>query len=398
MKPVIIILRSGISGGTGTLSIRIGEWLVDSGYEVIYVCQTINDINNAESMKEKGIIVFRWEINEIAKNIINAYDGCQFIFLTYSLDEFLFVETLKKKLVIQKNILYVVHTFGLVKGVNYNSKIRKIIKFFYSNVIKRLIYNKSIIFMDNLCIEETEKYYDIRINKNDNIVFNLPIKVEEIDPIKIANKTKQNTFSILTIMRAELPFKGYIIGLIDDFRILSDIYENLTLTIVTFGADINAVYVKINELPDKIKCKISIYGKTPYEMLEEYFNQANIFIGMGTTLLDAVNHGVPSIVVQSYTYNSNSSGFFHNQPEMLVAYEDKLVPTIELIKQVIQMSEYEYIDLCKIEYEALENYYNIDKFANNLVDKKKYNKKRIISRYQLKINALLIKINEMIKK
>ena len=90
---VFVIFRSGISGGTATLSIRIGEWLVNNGYEVLYICQNYNDMNNVKTMKKKGIQVYKWGLKEIVDNLSKKYNGCEFNVLTYSLNEFLFINS-----------------------------------------------------------------------------------------------------------------------------------------------------------------------------------------------------------------------------------------------------------------------------------------------------------------
>lgn len=118
---------------------------------------------------------------------------------------------------------------------------------------------------------------------------------------------------------------------------------------------------------------------------------------MGTTLLDAVNEGVPSIVVQPCTYENRSSGFFHMQPERLAAYEDKSVPAIQYIESVIKMDRSEYVELCKLEYEALKTNYDIDKFCNFLVNDKIL-KSNNLSKVEIAIHNILMRLNVKIKK
>lgn len=399
-KPIyVFFFLPGTGGGTATLSIRIGEYLVKKRYEVLFICQKITDTNSVQTMSDVGIKVYCWEPNKICSNMIKKYgEGKKYVFLVYRLEEYLMVEKFKENLQINKSILYVVHKYGLIKGTNQSLIARKFINRFYSKIIRKMLDHKSIIFMDKTCIEETEKYYGIKINEKDDIILNLPIKIQEFDPNKINDKTKSKTFNIITIARASFPFKGYIIGLIDDFKELCDVYDEISLTIITFGKDEDIVAEKIKELPSTVQSKISLIGQTPYEKLKEYFDQMHLNIGMGTTILDAANHGVPSLVVQSYTYNNNTSGFFHMYPEKLGAYEDKLIPTIKYIKKVIQMNEQEYKELCKIEHKTLEEHYNIECFANYLIDTQKAIKERIVNVCELKANELMLSIKKMIKR
>ncbi len=398
MKTIFVILRSGISGGTATLSIRIGECLIKKGCEVIYICQEYNDLNNVKTMNDKGIKVYRWKLNEIEYNLSVLCKKCNYRFLTYSLEEFLFVEKLKKRLPIVKNSLYVVQHYALTKGSNENKIIRKSLKFFYRKVIKRLVENNTTIFMDDNSVEVTEKYYGFSIKSKENIVFLLPINLQDFKSIKVKKKSEFKTFNMLTIARAEFPFKGYIVGLIDDFKKLCDTYNDITLTIITFGKDEEKIVQKINKLPSTVQSKITLIGQTPYENLNNYFDATHLYLGMGTTLLDAVNNSVPALVVQQYTYNNYSSGFFHMQPNILVAYPDVKTSAAAFIESVKQMNNHEYELLCKKEHDTLLEFYNIDLLINWLQQGENEDNQEVITKTELTIHQFIIKTLSVIKR
>jgi hypothetical protein len=244
--------------------------------------------------------------------------------------------------------------------------------------------------MDALSVEETEKYYKLNIKSRDSLIFNLPIKVIELDECIIDDKKRSGEFNILTISRAEFPFKGYILGLIDDFDIICKSHHHVKLTIITFGRDIEKVYKKLEELPNGVRDRISIVGQTPYENLSEYFNKAHVFLGMGTTLLDAANYGVPSLVVQQYTYRNFSSGLFHTQPKELVGKPSIDISPIVYIEDIIKMNNIEYKELCIKEHNALLNFYNIDLLLSYLNNRREYDSN--ISRFTF----LIYKTIEMI--
>jgi len=397
MKTVFVIFRSGISGGTATLSIRIGEWLVNNGYEVLYICQNYNDMNNVRTMKEKGIQVYKWGLKQIVNKLSKKYNSCNFNVLTYSLNEFLFVETLKERLHITKITLYVVSSNGLIKGSKLHSIFNGITSILYAKIIKELVTNESVIFMNNASLDLTEKYFGLTIKNKEDIIYYLPIEVRPYDKNTISRKAELETFNILTIARADFNFKGYIIGLIDDFKQLCDIHDNMTLTIVTFGKDEDKIAEKIKKLPNEVQSKINLIGRTPYEKLREYFAQSHLFLGMGTTVLDAVNHSVPAIVVQPYTYENKTPGFFHKQPVRLT-YEGNLVPAVKFMESVIQMDKHEYEELCKKEHDTLKEYYCMDKFGNYLVSDETGRGVKKINSFDLKIHQFMINMKFFIKK
>lgn len=367
MKPIYVILCSGTSGGTGTLSIRLGERLVNRGCKVLFICREYTDVNNVQLMENVGIKVSCVQDNEVCSYLLTECgELSNFVFLTYTLEQYLLVERFKTRLNITKNIMYVVHFYGLVMTSSH-WMVRDLRKQFYRKLVKKMLECESVVFMDDQTLEETQKFYDISEGRDKNLVFYLPIETRDIDTSKIEDKSNRKTFNILTIARADFPFKGYIIGLIDDFSRLCDSHDNLTLTIISFGIHQNRISQKIGELPERVRRKIDLIGQTPYDKLPDYFDMAHTYIGMGTTILDAVNCGVPSIPVQPYTYECNSSGFFHQQPGNLASYEPSR-PSYHYVEQVINMSVSEYVELCEVEHRALVDCYDIDRLATHLMN------------------------------
>lgn len=396
MGRVFIIFRSGISGGTGTLSIRIGEYLLNKGYEVAYICQIINDENNLKIMKDIGIKVYQWDLEDVVHKIVTNFKNKECIALTYSLNEFLFIESHKKKMNLANNILYVVHHHALIKGKNLNKFLVKGVKVFYCFIIQKFLNSKNIIFMDKESIEQTEKFYNISIRESKTLIYNLPMNINELDLTIIRSKQKFNTFNLLTIARAEFPFKGYLLGLIDDFENMCELYSDLTLTIITFGEHQQKVMERVSALSQSIKNKVNIVGQTPYNELIKYFNNTHLYIGMGTTVLDAVNHGVPTLLAPHYTYENYTSGFFHDQPDLLVANSDRSKRICSFIQKVKQMSEDEYLELCKEEHSVLAGSYNINLMVEFIEKENQSN--CFIDSKEVLIHNFIMKLTRIIRK
>ena len=398
MSPIFIIMEPDILGGTATLSIRLGRELVKRRYKVLYVCDKIDDINNVNSMKNEGIEVCCWKQSDICNNLISRYGerGCYY-FLTYRLNEFLLAETLKNRLKIEKNILYIVHHYALVRGTNKNIIIRRIVKTFYKKFIDLLIKHHNIIFMDAISIEETEKHYSLNLDSARNFIFNLPIEPKNLNMDTIDQKHNAKTFNLLTITRADFPFKGYVIGLINDFEKMCSVYNDVNLTIIAFGQDRYKIEKKVNELSICVRKKINLIGQTPYEKLSEYFDKSHLYLGMGTTLLDAVNHGVPALAVQHYTYENYVSGFFYMQPNLLVCKPNIMNSALPYIENVKIMNKEEYMNLCKKEHDTLLKHYNIELLANYLVDKNNIMKTKKANCFYMIIHKLFCKMLDFVK-
>lgn len=55
-------------------------------------------------------------------------------------------------------------------------------------------------------------------------------------------------------------------------------------------------------------------GEVPPDLLDSYYNQADVFVGMGTTILEASGRGVPSIVAIGHSRKFETHGFFCDTP------------------------------------------------------------------------------------
>ena len=72
MFDTVIIYRSGMSGGTATLSFRIGGWFIKHNKRVLYAYKSINDIDNYNLFKREGFLLSnKKDIKKFLKKIID---------------------------------------------------------------------------------------------------------------------------------------------------------------------------------------------------------------------------------------------------------------------------------------------------------------------------------------
>ena len=131
-------------------------------------------------------------------------------------------------------------------------------------------------------------------------------------------------------------FKGYLIGLIEWF---AESMKNIYLTIISYGPDEELLSQKIASLPPSVRNRIEWYGKTDYNHLEDYYKKASIYVGMGTTVLDASLRGVVSIPVQAYTYQLVAEDFLFNDYSKVAIDEGNLSRFDDLIAQYESMDK-----------------------------------------------------------
>lgn len=381
MKKLFVFLVGGSAGGTATLSLRMGRWLIRHEWDVVYICPKYTDENNIALMKEIGIKTHKWQIKEMVKNFMKEYDHfSEFYFVSYVVDLFLISDSIKKLLNKKTNCyLYVVLDRTLVKGqyINEGNKLKKYILYFANtvnlNYVTKLYKNNNIIFMDESCVSMTEKYYRIQFEDIESKIFRLPMQINDGYSIKEINLNK---FIIITAARMAFPFKGYIIGLIKDFAELKKAYSHIELVIIGNGESLYEVEKVIASLDTSISQDIKLPGNVRYDELIKYFSKAHVFVGMGTSILDAVNSGVLSIVVSSFTYQNRAIGMFHENP-LTLGEPDNYIDTMsckKIIETIINIGPENYANLVKMDYNALLENYDINNFMKRLIDLKNINK------------------------
>jgi glycosyltransferase involved in cell wall biosynthesis len=164
----------------------------------------------------------------------------------------------------------------------------------------------------------------------------LPIeaKIEENFEDRLASST------ILTICRAEY-MKEYVVGLINILESMRADFPNLKLRIVGDGDLLDSW--KETALRSPASSNVTFLGTLLKEDLDAELKATTVYVGMGTTLLLAVNCGVPSIAVIPWCPIAKSHGFFSELPfgNLGEAIAGKDAIDIEpMLRQVLSNKEY----------------------------------------------------------
>lgn len=367
-KKIIIFFHDFIMGGSETLILRIIRWLVENKHEVTVICKSCIEYFEFEFQKSniELIKVSDYSYKKI-KNIlckISTNVPQEQYYITFFMDDFIFTEKLlhnKKNILNIFYILHPLHTIAL-------GRLEKIKKPFNKRILKTAYNQNKLVFMDEDCISVCEKHYNLNLKDEYKKIIRLPMKINS-NPTE--PKKKKEDFNILTITRLDFPFKGYVLGLIDDFAELKKIYSKITLTIIGDGKGKEVVEKKIKQIDTKTQQDIFLKGTIPYNQLDSYFKKADVYVGMGTTLLDASNNGLISITVYSYTYQFFATGFYYENPQILCGLEFGLaypkVDGISLLKKIINMKQNEYQELSQKSFFTLKKIYDIERVMRNLM-------------------------------
>ena len=343
------------TGGAETLIYRIAEELLARGRSVEIVCKTCSD-NMKALFAEDDIPLHE---NQNCYNAVIRSDTLIVFFL---------IDYVKFKLLSvgrnTKVLFYMVNldTLAAYRLQRYPLLFR-LFKPILSSYLAHEIRGKNIIFMDRLGINFTEQFYQTSYGLTDSDMFPLPVDVFPLQD-DFCKKVASNRapFSILSIARADFPFKGYLKGLLEICTQLCRTYP-IQLTIISYGADINRLHQWIDTAKDSGFSDITLIGETPYHELERYILSSNLYIGMGTTVLDAAARGIPAIAVQSHTYALNAYHLFWEEPGRIGGDPAETIPPAQpLIERVLRMSDTEYIDTMKRTEHALRELYSMDSF------------------------------------
>lgn len=355
-------------GGIETFMLRMIEWLKEQGQDVYVFGDKDRNVNEklADEIRKAGgevdTISFRGRekrIPELKERFLHKKVLC----IVFSYPGAILADEIFGRNDNTDIVFYDPHQFGLMMDYwSTRKRLKPILRALSGYVCKRMYKNHQIIFMDRLCKDRTLTEFGIKEQFADDLLY-LPMKIRGFDEQKIEAKYKKGKFTILSICRMDFPFKGYLFGLLDDFKRIHKEVPDSTLTIIGGGKDESRLKEKINSMDAALKESIFWIPGLTYEQLEPYFEEAMLYIGMGTTVMDAVNRGVPALPVGSYTYQCRGYGYFYKDAANLGGLHGER-EIFSLIKQIASLDQDAYLELCKKDHEGLAKIYDIDSIGN----------------------------------
>lgn len=392
-KTIVLVYNNLVVGGAETLLLRQAKW-ASKNNEVYLVCNSITR-KMKQSFDEVGIeiiITNLKRVNSINKVISELEKSGKEIDKVEFLDYLMYFRFQFIQLIEKTNINAIYYSV-LPTNSNFFSHFRK--NKAISNLLDKynhiFCYTNGIMFMDKDCCDGFTKINKIEeINKPNNIVL-LPFE-------KYDAKKTSNEISILSIARADFPFKGYLFGLIDAYKEIN-INNKYNMTIISYGKHIDKLKDKINK--SKVN-GITLIDETSPEELKKYYSKTKFYVGMGTTILEAANYGIPCILVAPNLYEFVSNETFDQNGQLVARNNGK--QGIEVLKKFLELDSYEY---SKIQEETKKQLINYDNEKNM---KKIFNRKIISMNFNVSlidslifyfvyyINLLLQSINVFINK
>lgn len=407
-KTFMFIYSSLEIGGIETYLIRLIRKLRETGNRVIWLAPINRRID--EGFKEE-ILDGYVEIINIGTKIFSWIDCEEILFakdeevtaLAFDPINYLRLETIKKKYnnVAINSIYWVPHFKGRAYFIEDYVvwPLRKIIKNIMSNIIVDMERNNNIYYLNKSHANAYMERYnykiedlDSKLSKGNTRTF-LPLDKE-----LILERSLSEEFNIISVGRFVFPHKAYIIGLIRTYGNLKLKYDKLKLTIIGYGEDEDKVKQEVNKLPVEIQNSISLVGKVKYDKLDSYYRNANLNIGVASTIAEGALTGLISIPVRHYCFECEGYGYLPESKNKTTSNEPG-IPIKKFIDEVMNMDQDTYYKYSKKSYDAYtHNNSSID--ITSILEFKNKNPKKTISKIRInkiKNYSIFVKIIQTIE-
>ena len=296
---IFVYLRANY-GGAQTFILRKAKWLKEHGYNILVLCDSGPMVEQYEAVGAEVLIldlprpVRYLKTHEVKKHFSWIYKNLSskeiYCVECYDSSSIIIGEWISSKTRCR-------FVLGLLSTNIFNDYFHKKIQFWLNN--------KSIYSINSPCTKALE---EIMGDIHPNIV-NLPVPVNIPSRItKHEENYRSSEFPVILTVSRHDKGKEYVKGLIESCLLVRDEYPNFTLNIVGDGP-LHNIFKKIATTIGLSQNIHFIGTLTPLE-LEEYFTSCDVYVGMGTTILQASCHSKPAIVVYANNWDCISPGFF----------------------------------------------------------------------------------------
>lgn len=366
------------TGGLQTAMVRMARWCRVNNVDCLLIFESCDDqmfrlredfeIDYLQSFE--GLDIAR----AIEDRLVKSDDGVTVV--TFELPEFLLFERIRRRHLggmSLQSVIYNVSDGSMVYGEEFKGIAGKLIRALNKAVFEEMRSSRQTYYMDAETHDAAFERLGLTVAVEDGTVIPLPMFISDESVLPHRHSGER---TILTVSRAAFPFKGYLLGLVADFPRLKDRFPDLRLRIVSFGPDIRRLEQTIAECPEPARSSIELVGQSTSEEIRAMLRRSWVYIGMGTTVLDAADEGVPAIVSCHHTLEDVCVGLFCDNPMEIGRAVDG-VPGVDLIISIARLSQSGYDELSRKTYEAYRDAYDIEKIMPNILQLEETGRKRI---------------------
>ena len=370
----ICIFCACTGGGTGTLTIRMAGWCARHGVRLCHCAYIDSDRLNTAVLRENNARLETCDDESYLEQFTAAYEaGYEYTAVVYTLEDYHKAEKIQIKFpAVKKILLYVILRDGLCynlrNGARWGDALsRAVTRTVNRRYIKKVSECGCLLFMDEQCLSQTEKMAEVSFSDKNAVIARLPYEITDYGDRIGEHIFRGEVFTISTAARLDFPFKGYVIGLIEVFAELKKRYRELRLIIVGDGKDGRTVEEAVRALEPDIRKDVELAGMLSYDELKNVLSETDLYIGMGTTLLDAADNLTPAMTAAAFTYELETIGLFSEHPEKL-GIDPGAEKAATYIESVINMPDSCYCETVLKQYDNLKRIYSIDSFMKKVLE------------------------------
>lgn len=399
---VILNDTLGVFGGSHTLMLRMCRWMREKNISVFVICDSDDNKEIAGAMRDIGVIIYPTgsslyrEINKVLKQIYSNGDDDIHV-INFCLDKFMDMEVVKSKFGYEfSNVLYDIIPYTYMKGSGLKyAFLRRLMKRKYGKIAEKMYKNNSVISMEETNNQSARNYLGITREQYNPSIAPLPMICKEKDNYKKIISAGYQSTTILTAARADFPFKGYMVGLVDVFAQLKAEFPDLKLRYITAGADLSVLEEKIDTLPVEYRKDVLVTGWIPYDEFLNETQNCKIFVGMGTTILDSALNYKPVILSAYGTMDFLTCGTFVQNPLKLGPEVLESHDPIDDIRKILLFSESDYEEESVDSFNTVLQHYDINKCMNMLLNVKQKKSGPVLSRFEVDTRIFKTKLDRI---
>lgn len=330
-----------VMGGNETLILRMSEWLLSEGHSVTVIAAQGGYLADKMPKGCNVIVVGSFRFGAAVIPFFNYDDDIKEIFkqadvvMSFSGGGCMFAYHLYKR--------FSPKSAKLISGVFHpNTGVSEVS--YFNSIFWNAVFNENKFYMNKAISEEhAQKGYDTENTK----LWTLPVIIDrKSDNLSIGFDSN----IILSIGRLT-EFKGYNYYMIDVVKeLVNQGFKNIEWHVI--GDDEPNTrepvkkYMQSKIIEYGLQDNIMLHGIIDYKELPKFINKSKVFVGMGTSAVEACACGVPTICAvvdekEGYTY-----GYMWDQPKGCVG--EKLLNTkpdikvLDLIKNLLLLNESDY--------------------------------------------------------
>lgn len=342
------------TGGIETLILRMTDWLVKNEYNVDILLlykrgELLSKINKKANVISLGSFPeLRLWYNSVNRKYSKNYNVI-FSFSPLTTWISIVIAQRMKCQPIVLNGVYHLYDYKLFAN-NYQRSV-------FSNILP----DRCKIFMTPLVKVEHEGILGRQMNQS--LIWPIPIDCSKYESI-VRNPKRHK---IVSIGRLE-GFKTYNTWMLDLVKKLVDRNMDVVYNIYGDGHMVTDITKKIAEL--KMQNNIFLCGTIDYSKIAQVLSDAFVFVGMGTSAIEAGLCKVPAIVAIAYENSPITHGYIHTLPNYNCGEFIDDYPSYDVYEQIDKLfnsSVEEYDILSNESHEVLKRTYDINYLMNSLL-------------------------------